>query len=55
MEEEEVEISGFGGDDFAVFPREQGEVPAFMFGTEFFGHGSGGGLATGNECGLLFG
>ena len=53
--ENEEKISRFGGDDFAVFPRKQGEIPAFVFGAEFFGHGFGGGLATGKKCGLLFG
>ncbi len=48
-------VSWFGGDDFAVFPREQGEVPAFVFGAELLGHGFGGGLAAGDECGLLIG
>ena len=47
--------SWFGGDDFAVFPGEQGQVPAFVFGADFLGHGFGGGLATGNKRGLLTG
>jgi hypothetical protein len=45
-DEEDLGISGFGGDDFAILPRKQGEVPAFVIGSEFFGHGFGGGLAT---------
>ena len=50
-----VGCSGFGGDDFAVFPGEQGQVPAFVFGAEFLGHGFGGGMAAGNKRGLLTG
>lgn len=38
--------SWLGGDDFTVFPSEQGEVPAFVLGTEILGHGLGGGSAT---------
>ena len=51
--------SQLGGDDLAVFPREQGEVPALVFGAEFLGHGLGGGLAALDggyrlRCGLGF-
>lgn len=48
----EYRLSRFGGDDLAVFPRDQEQVPAFVLGAEFLGHGCGGGLAAEDSRGV---
>ena len=46
----EVRVLWSGGDDLAIFPGEEGEVPAFVISYEFLCHGFGCEFAALDRC-----